>query len=98
MIIDRDDPEIEQQIANLVENILDDLEAEAALDEEGGPLDPRWVLLQAAARAIARSTLNYEVPPQSAIDYALGLAARIMMDAVIAHEERKRPKLYMVKS
>lgn len=41
----------------LVENILNDLLAEAELDGPDGPIDPRHALIEMAARAIARAVL-----------------------------------------
>jgi hypothetical protein len=41
-----------------VENVLDDLLAEAALDSSDGPIEPRAVLFEIAARALARVVLR----------------------------------------
>lgn len=82
----------------LVENILDDLIAEAALDEgSDGPLDPRVVLIEMAARAMARAVLKHEVYPREVQQMALGRLSAILLEALARAEARLPPALSVVK-
>jgi hypothetical protein len=82
----------------LVENVLDDLIAEAALDEgPDGPLDPRVVLIEMAARAMARAVLKHEVYPREVQRMALGRLSRILLEALARAEARLPPQLSVVK-
>jgi hypothetical protein len=82
----------------LVENVLDDLIAEAALDEgSDGPLDPRVVLIEMAARAMARAVLKHEVYPREIERMALGRLSAILLEALARAEARLPPGLSVVK-
>jgi len=81
----------------LVENVLDDLIAEAALDEgPDGPLDPRVVLIEMAARAMARAVLKHEVFPREVQRMALGRLSALLTEALERAEARLPPRLRVV--
>ena len=74
----------------LVENILDDLIAEAELDDgQVTPLDPRPVLIEMAARALCRAVFNYGVMPELADSCTRARMSCIMKEEI----ERSRAKL-----
>ncbi|MGH1587866.1 hypothetical protein ACRBEV_05300 [Methylobacterium phyllosphaerae] len=82
----------------LVENILDHLMAEAALDEgSDGPLDPRVMLIEMAARAMARTVLNHEVFPQEVQRMALGRLSAILLEALARAEAHLPPQPRVVR-
>jgi hypothetical protein len=82
----------------LVENVLDDLIAEAALDEgPDGPLEPRVVLIEMAARAMARAVLKHEIYPREVQRMALGRLSRILLEGLARAEARLPPRLSVVK-
>jgi hypothetical protein len=82
----------------LVENVLDDLIAEAALDEgPEEPLDPRVVLIEMAARAMARAVLNHEVYPQEVQKMTLGRLSALLTEALKRAQARLPPELSVVK-
>ncbi|MHB2211440.1 hypothetical protein [Methylobacterium sp. CM6257] len=83
---------------SLVENILDDLIAEAALDEgPDGPLDPRVVLIEMAARAMARAVLKHEVYPREVQRMTLGRLSALLTEALERTQARLPPELSVVK-
>lgn len=81
-----------------VENVLDDLLAEAALDGADGPIKPRAVLIEMAARALARAVLGYRLLPEEATEMALGRASAIMLEAVERSCARLPPELRVIGS
>lgn len=72
-----------------VESVLDDLVAEAAEEGTDGPLEPRTLMIEMAARALARVVLDYGVMPAQASEMMNGRLSHILMDEV----ERSRAKL-----
>jgi hypothetical protein len=70
----------------LVENVLDDLIAEAALDEG----------LEMAARAMARAVLKHEVFPREVQRMALGRLSALLTEALERAEARLPPRLRVV--
>ncbi|TGD92634.1 hypothetical protein [Methylobacterium nonmethylotrophicum] len=79
-----------------VENVLDDLIYEAAEDSNDGPLAPGPVLIEMAARALARMVLHYDFSPDETIKLAAGRFATILHEQVERLDARLPADLRLV--
>lgn len=84
------------EIENLVEARLDDLLDEAELDGPEGPLDPRLVLIETAARALCRAVFDYGVTPQLADSCTRSRLSFIMMEELGRSRAKLPPDLRLV--
>lgn len=86
------------EIEGLVENVLEGPIAEAALHEgPDGPSDPRVVLIEMAARAMARAVLDYEPKPRAVEKMALERLSALLTEALERAQARLPPELCVVK-
>ena len=81
----------------LVENILDDLIAEAESDDGPvGPLDPRPVLIEMAARALCRAVFDYGVMPELAESCTRSRMSFIMKEEIERSDAKLPPDVRLV--
>lgn len=81
---------------NLVEARLDDLLDEAELDGPDGPLDPRPVLIEMAARALCRAVFTYGVMPELAESCTRSRMSFIMKEEIERSDAKLPPDIRLV--
>lgn len=80
----------------LAENLLDDLVAEAAEEGQNGPLEPQVLMIEMAARALARAVLDYGIMPNEASEMMQGRLSHILADEVARSRAKLPPDIRLV--